>query len=119
MDQTRHNISETPEKWLILKLKNEETFYKVFASWPAGYLDGESWQMQSGIIKVEEDDDFYYFYGFSGSCYACRKEAYGVSTSYCQGVLDSVLGNAYKVNTQIKVLPETTDWANLLNKIDV
>lgn len=110
-----NNVSETPDSWVILKLKNQETFYKVFASWAGGYLDGDRWKMNSGITKVEEDDDYYYFYGYSGSCYACKKGKYGIATSYGQGVLDSVLGNAYKVNTQIEVLPETTKWMELLD----
>lgn len=111
-----NNVSETPESWVILKFKNQETFYKVFATWAGGYLDGDRWQMNSGITKVEEDDNHYYFYGYSGSCYACKKGNYCVATSYGQGVLDSVLNNAYKVNTQVVVLPENTNWSDLLNK---
>jgi hypothetical protein len=114
-----NNVSETPDSWVILKLKNQETFYKVFASWTGDYLDGDRWKMNSGITKVEEYATHYYFYGYSGSCYVCKKGKYGVATSYCQGVLDSVLGNAYKVNTQIEVLPETTKWIELLDKLEL
>lgn len=108
--------SEKPDRWIILKFKNDQVYYKVFATWAGSYFDGDGWKMNSGITKVEEDDTSYYFYGHSGSCYACKKESYGVATSYGQDVLDSVLGNAYKVNTQIEVLPETTNWIELLDK---
>ena len=110
-----NNISEKPDRWVIVKFKNEETYYKVFASWASGYLDGDRWKMNSGITRVEEDDTHYYFYGYSGSCYACHKNAYGVSTAYCQNVLDSVLANSYKVNTQTTVLPIDTNWMETLN----
>lgn len=34
----KRNISETPERWVILKLPNN--YYKVFGTWAGGYLDG-------------------------------------------------------------------------------
>ena len=119
MKDLKNIILVTPDSWVILKIKNTKSFYKVFATWTGGYLDGDSWKINSGITKVEEDDTHYYFYGYSGSCYACKKEKYGVATSYGQGVLDSVLSNAYKVNTQIEVLPETTNWAEFLNNAEL
>ena len=120
-DQNHRNISESPHAWVIIKmtsLKDDpavNTYYKVFASWAGGYLDSDRWKMNSGISRVEKDDEFYYFYGISGSCYACHKEAYGVRTSYSQSVLDNVLSNAYKVDIKAEVLPKETDWINLLN----
>lgn len=115
-----HNISESPEAWVIIKMANVgygfgNTYYKVFASWAGGYLDGDRWKMNSGISRVEEDDEFYYFYGMSGSCYACHKEAYGIKTSYSQGVLDNILRNSYKANIRSEVLPKETDWLRLPN----
>lgn len=116
----KHNISESPEAWTIIKMTNVgddfgNTYYKVFASWAGSYIEGDRWKMNSGIVKVEEDDTHHYFYGMSGSCYACQKDAYGVKTSYSQGVLDNVLNNAYKVDIKAEVLPKETDWINLLN----
>ena len=64
----------TPTKFLILKF---DDFSKVFASWYGGYLDGDSWSLNSGIEKVEDDGDSWLFYGFSGSVYQCRKDSYG------------------------------------------
>jgi len=118
--ENKRNISESPQAWAIIKMTNvgddfDNTYYKVFASWSGGYLDGDRWKMNSGISRVEEDEEYYYFYGISGSCYACRKEAYGIRTSYSQGILDNVLKNSYKVNIKTEVLPKETDWINILN----
>lgn len=96
------NITETPDKWVILKLPNDE--YKVFASWAGGYLTSDSWKVNSGIEKVEQDDDYYYIIGYSGSSYKCHKKGYGVATSYSYGILTNILS---KSNNQIEfVEPE-------------
>ena len=63
-----------PDNWVIIEITvDDETYYKVLAGWSGGYLDGDSWRMNSGIVSVEEDDEYYYFKGFSGSVYKCRK----------------------------------------------
>jgi hypothetical protein len=68
-----------PDKWCIVKIVGNSTHYRVFGSWSGGYLDGDSWRMNSGITRVGEDDNFYYVYGASGSCYNCHKESYGAN----------------------------------------
>jgi len=67
----------TPDNWVIFKIDNGEhpVFYKVLAGWSGGYLDGDSWRMNSGIVKIEEDGDFWLVYGQTGSCYKLHKEA--------------------------------------------
>ena len=42
----KRNISETPERWVILRLS--DNFYKVFGTWAGGYLDGDKWKLNSG-----------------------------------------------------------------------
>jgi len=59
-----------PDNWVILKLKD---CYKVLCGTSGGYLDGDSWKLNSGITKIEEDDKAYYIHGFSGSVYKCYK----------------------------------------------
>lgn len=75
----------TPHRWLLLKFGDT---YKVFGSWFGGYLDGDSWRLNSGIESVEDDGDFWLFHGFSGSVYQCRKDSYG-STGYSSMVLNT------------------------------
>ena len=103
------NISEMPERWVIVKLPNN--YYKVFGTWAGGYLDGDRWKLNSGISKVEQDENFYYFVGFSGSCYKCHKQGYGIATSYALGVLNKIIEQG---NGQIELMEDTDDWANVV-----
>ena len=70
-----------PDKWLLIKFGGTDPHYRVFGSWSGSYLDGDSWRMNRGITRVEEDGDYYKFFGSSGSCYRCHKEMYG-ATAY-------------------------------------
>jgi len=112
------NISETPDKWVVVKVDNntDTPFYKVFATWEGGYLNGDRWKVNSGIKSVESDDDYYYFIGYSGSCYKCSKKRYGIGTSYGEEVLHSMIENASKINITMSILSEDTEWKELLNQ---
>lgn len=47
-----------PDRWLVLKFTEDTTGkvdYRVFATWCGGYLDCDSWQLNSGIVTVTED----------------------------------------------------------------
>jgi hypothetical protein len=106
-----------PDKWLVIKIGVSEPIYKVFASWYGGYLDGDSWKINSGISEVQKEGDHIDFHGYSGSCYRCHKNNYGIS-SYGERILDSMMnhpdlpgGEKYK----IEIMDETTDWETLIN----
>jgi hypothetical protein len=88
-----------PDKWVILKIIPNRQ-YKVFGSW---FTD--EWQHNSGIIKIEQTEDFYFFYGYSGSIYKCRKSSYGIATPYCTAILDDILA---KTKGQIEIMPDGT-----------
>ncbi len=103
------NISETPEKWVILKLPNN--IYKVFGTWVGGYLENNRWKLNSGIKNVEQDADFYYFIGFSGSCYKCHKNGYGTATSYGLGVLNQIIKTG---GGQIELMENVDNWGNVI-----
>jgi len=105
----KRNVTETPERWVILKLPNN--YFKVFGTWAGGYLDGDRWKLNSGIEKTEQDDDYYYFIGFSGSCYKCRKKGYGISTSYGRLVLNKIIEQG---NGQIELMDNCDDWSNVV-----
>ena len=97
-----------PNKWIILKTPE---CYKVFATWIGSYTEGESWQINSGVSLVKEDDHFYYFHGYSGSLYKCYKKNYGVATSYGNKVLADILK---KAKGQVVALEDRDDWSTLL-----
>jgi hypothetical protein len=110
------NISETPDKWVVVKIDNnlDKPFYKVFATWSGGYLNGDRWKMNSGIKSMESDDDYYYFIGHSGSCYKCHKKGYGIVSSYGEDVLNDMVESAYKVKVAVDVLSKDSQWEELL-----
>jgi hypothetical protein len=71
-----------PDSWVVIKMTNkEDIFYKVLGGWSGGYLNGTSWRLNSGIEKVELNNDRYIFHGASGSVYSCHKESYGLKMS--------------------------------------
>lgn len=116
------SISQTPEKWAVIKLLyKDENLYKVFGSWSGGYLDSDHWKLNSGIKSIEEDGDFYFIEGWSGSWYKCHKSGYGVTGAYNMGVLDNIVNKSIDNGIDIKVLTEEEfnqeKRDNKLNKI--
>lgn len=100
-----------PDNWVVLKMApGSETLYKVLAGWSGGYLDGDSWRMNSGITKVtEEGDDYLKFWGHSGSCYVCHKSNYGLRMNN-SGIYNQL---KEKFSDDVELMPEDTDWGDL------
>jgi hypothetical protein len=100
-----------PDKWLLVKITNtktNESHYRVFACWYGGYLGSDSWQMNSGITKVSEGQDHYFFEGTSGSIYSCIKGSYGAS-GYGHSILSGLIEKGAKDGLVIEVLNEDID----------
>jgi hypothetical protein len=95
---------------MIVKINGTNPHYRVFATWSGGYLDGDSWKLNSGITSVTEEDGHYLFAGSSGSVYRCAKHSYG-STGYGWGIIDHIIRQ--KPELAIEVLPETTNVMEL------
>ena len=101
----------TPDRWLIIRIiRNDDTLYKVFASWYGGYLGANSWRFNSGITKARKKGDVWYFEGESGSIYQCHKNCYGAH-SYGQGVLQKIIENSE--GAVVTIMPHDTDWKKL------
>lgn len=99
------NYNYTPNRWVVLEANNgKEIINKVFAGWYGGYLDGDSWKLNSGNVKEEEFDDRWEFTGYSGSVYVCYKNAYGMS---------AYMGQVFSSWTS--QLPETSSMKLLMN----
>jgi hypothetical protein len=100
----------TPDNWVIVKFplsdKNVE-YCRVLAGWSGGYINSDAWQLNSGIVRVEENDTHYRFYGNSGSCYACHKESYMVKMNIA-GIL-----NTLETVHNVTMLDEDTDWMSM------
>jgi len=103
-----------PDRWVVVKITGaDKEVFKVFASWRGGYLGSDSWQMNSGIVGVRQEGNNFLFDGYSGSVYSCGKAAYG-TTTYGFSVLQGMMAKAGDQGITIEVLPEETDWLNLL-----
>jgi hypothetical protein len=101
----------TPDNWVILKIETQnetiETYYKVLGGWSGGYLDGDSWRMNSGIVSHERDGDYWLFHGHSGSVYRCHVDA-----NLIRNNIAGVLANLHsRFPDQIEVL-QGTPWTD-------
>jgi hypothetical protein len=98
-----------PDNWVVIKFKGDDPHYRVLAGWSGGYLDGDSWRMNSGITEVTEDDNSYHFTGSSGSTYSCGKESYGLrmNNAHIWDKLQELHGD------KVELIPEDTDWINI------
>ena len=109
-------IDYYPDGWVVVKITRETDnllIYKVFASWGGGYLNGDSWKLNSGIQSVAETETDYEFTGHSGSVYGCSKRGYNRLTSYSMGVLNRVIEQAKEEGIVTEIMPEETDWMKL------
>jgi hypothetical protein len=103
-----------PDSWVIIKITGtyNEPLYKVLAGWSGSYLHGTSWQLNSGIVKVEDDDlEHFIFTGHSGSMYKCHKNSYGIRMATA-GVWDTMQAT---YPGQVELMGEKTDWLSLLS----
>lgn len=100
-----------PDRWMLVKIEREEKepIYKVLGTWFGGYLNGDSWKMNSGVTKVRDLEEVLVFVGYTGSEYVCRKDAYGLSAYTA-----SVVNTYEKTYPQFTALSETQalEWAS-------
>lgn len=98
-----------PDNWVVIKFKGDDPHYRILAGWSGGYTASDSWRMNSGITRVEEDEHYFYFYGSSGSCYQCHKEAYCLrkNNAYIWAALQE------KHRDKVEMMPADTDWRNI------
>ena len=95
-----------PDNWVIIHLKGNDEHYRVLAGWSGGYLSSDSWQLNSGIVGVRENNDILTFVGSSGSEYHCHKEAYGLrmNNAYIWDKLKQTHDDL------VELMDESTDW---------
>lgn len=105
-----------PDRWVMLKFNyNGEVIYKILATWYGGFTTGDSWKLNSGCTKIEEDGQLYRFYGSSGSVYQVHKSTYGMG-SYTHGVFSSFqkqIEDANDPSITMELMPEDTNFMEL------
>ncbi len=111
----------TPDNWVIIKINGDDPHYRVLAGWSGSYLYGSSWQLNSGIVRVEEETseieyngrkfpiNAFKFYGSSGSCYTCNKDSYELRMNTV-GIWAQL---QEKYGDKVELMPEETDWLNM------
>ena len=106
-------MSYRPDNWILVKIAGTHPHYRVFAVWRGGYINGDSWRMNSGVVGVDEDDDYYYFKGHSGSVYECHKLAYGRIGGYGSSVLYGYVENSAGTLEVIQEMPDVMniEWS--------
>ena len=105
---------EIPDRWCVINIikDGDKPVNKVFACWYGGYLGGDYWRLNSGIVNVTEDDTHYFFHGESGSIYQCHKETYG-TTAYGQSILDGFIKNTEKHGYKLTILDDSFNFKSL------
>ena len=78
-------------RFIEIKQPDEGILIKLFSSWRGGYLHGDSWRINSGCLRIEEDGDEAFIHGYSGSIYYIKKDSPGNLTSFTSSVLDDLL----------------------------
>jgi len=98
-----------PDNWVIIKFKTAYPHYRVLVGWSGGYLDGDSWRLNSGITRVDDEYDHLLFYGNSGSAYCCNKLSYRlrINNEGTWRQLQEIYGD------KVEMMPEDTDWLNI------
>lgn len=105
----KHENARSCDNWVVIFLNGDDPHYRVLTGTSGGYTTGSSWALNSGIVRVEEDENFFYFFGVSGSCYACYKESYGfrMNNAHVWNKLEKKYGD------KVKLMDEDTDWMNM------
>jgi len=93
-----------PDNWVVVKFPDH---YRVLAGWSGGYLCGDHWRLNSGIVRAEQDEHHWYFYGASGSCYACHKG------TYCLRKNNSYVYEQLQQRYEVSIMNEDTDWSKV------
>lgn len=101
-----------PDNWVIIKTKGDDPHYRVLAGWSGGYMDGDSWRLNSGITRHEFDRDYWYFYGSSGSCYKCHVDNYHLrmNNAHIWGQLQELHGVKVEMLENLAWTKKDWDW---------
>jgi hypothetical protein len=103
----------TPDGWMLVKINGDDPHYRIFGSWAGGYVDGDSWRMNSGITDCKKEGDTFEFYGYSGSVYIVHKNTYGKLTMHNWGMLKKYCDNSAGTMEIVEEMPqdlENFDW---------
>lgn len=102
-----------PDGWVLVKIGGRDPHYRIFGSWRGGYADGDSWRLNSGIVKCEKDGPILNFIGHSGSVYSVHESGYGKLGMYNEGVVRGYEERSQNTFSVMEAMPEDLenfDW---------
>lgn len=103
----------TPDNWVIVKCYPEDDqdkknpYYRMVCSWNGGYLDSDYWQINSGVVLVNEHVEMpgrLKFYTRSGACYDVYEDHYRRTP-----IMEEIIGRLEDYFKEELVL-EDQDW---------
>jgi hypothetical protein len=98
-----------PDRWVVIEVTTvKEKIRKVLAGWSGGYLDGDSWRMNSGITSITKEEDHLLIHGHSGSVYVVDIECYGLSF-LTSSILTQMMETVPK-GTKVRLVPKEEVW---------
>lgn len=99
----------TPDNWIVLCMHIPDyKHYRVLASWYGGYGGSDSWQINSGIVKCEQNGNYFNFFGESGSVYKCHKDKYKVTS-----IMASPLHMFEAQDIDAEIMQPDTNWEKM------
>lgn len=97
-----------PDNWVVIKVCSDTPHYRLVCGWKGGYVHGDSWRINSGIVSCTKQDKHFLFEGESGSLYSCHEDGYKM-TSIMYWPIESFRTN----NIPVEILDEDTDWEKM------
>jgi len=76
------------DNWLILEVNIDGLHHRVIGGGSGGYLDPDWYRMNSGIDRIEKDNNYYYIHGTSGSLYKVPIEREQIANSFAEVILN-------------------------------
>lgn len=100
----------TPDTWIIVEISNEgQKLHKVLAGWRGGWIGQETWQLNSGIVKIYDKTDHWEIIGYSGSVYHCYKDSCGFS-----GITKNIFNRMFEKSKLLDVSVHEVNVENIL-----
>lgn len=94
-----------PDGYVILKLEDgKDTIYKLFSCWYGGYLDSDTWRLNSGITKITKENDYYIVEGNTDTVYKIWEGNSIKLSNYCSAILDELLETAKTGNVKVTLI---------------
>jgi len=93
MYHEKYKVDYIPHGWVLGKHKGD---LRVFCSWTGGYLDGDSWRLNSKVRTVDFEDCSY-IVNKEGSSYQLSVLNYGRISAYNNTVLTNLEDKGFEV----------------------